>query len=94
VYIIPMTDEAAAKAFDISHRLRSHGYSVEQEFGGGSLKSRMRKANRSGARFAVIIGENELAKGEVIVKQMDTSEQTSVPVGRIIDALDERLSQL
>lgn len=88
VYIIDMTPEAASRAFELAHRLRARGYVVEKCFEGGSLKSRMRKAGRSGARFTMMIGEDEIERGAVTLKDMESGEQKSVPFGEIADALE------
>lgn len=92
VYMIPMTEDAGLKTFEMAHRLRSHGYSVERSFENASLKSMMRKANKSGARFALIIGEEEMKQGAATLRNMETSEQKSAPFSRITDILDEEFT--
>jgi len=46
---------------------------------GGSFKSQMRQADKSGARFCCVLGPDELATGMVVLKEMDTGEQVSLP---------------
>jgi histidyl-tRNA synthetase len=58
--------------------LRAAGVSVQMHAGGGSFKSQFKKADGSGARFALVFGGDELARGEVAVKPLrDGAEQTS-----------------
>jgi histidyl-tRNA synthetase len=69
-YIVHAGMGAAAYASQIAETLRDAGLSVTQHAGGGSFKSQMKKADGSGARFAVVIGENEVTAGTVAVKPM------------------------
>jgi histidyl-tRNA synthetase len=69
-YIVHAGVGAAAFASQIAETLRDAGLSVTQHAGGGSFKSQMKKADGSGARFALVIGENEVTAGTVAVKPM------------------------
>jgi histidyl-tRNA synthetase len=61
--------------------------------GGGSFKSQMKKADRSGARYAVILGENEVAKGTAGVKPLRADEpQTEVAQDELADILATSLA--
>ena len=62
--------------------LRAAGVGVLMHAGGGSMKSQFKKADASGARFALIFGDDELARGEVAVKPLRDggAEQRSVPL--------------
>lgn len=68
VFVIDLVDGSHAR--DLSHLLRRAGIAVDRRFGGGSLKAQMRSADRSGARFAVLIGDDELADGTVTFRPM------------------------
>jgi len=50
---------------------------------GRSLKSQMKHANRLGARFAVIVGEEELARGQVVLRDLDHSEQWAIQLEEV-----------
>jgi histidyl-tRNA synthetase len=69
-YLVHQGAGTLESAFLLADALRAAGYSVVQHAGGGSFKSQMRKADASGARLAVILGEDELAAGEVTVKPL------------------------
>ncbi|MFC4258913.1 histidine--tRNA ligase [Marinobacter lacisalsi] len=81
VYVTAMGEKAAIEAFRVSEVLRSAlpGRTVVTHCGGGSFKSQMKKADRSGARVAVIIGENEVNEGTVGLKYLrEDREQEQV----------------
>jgi histidyl-tRNA synthetase len=71
-YIVPLGDTAEATALALAEQLRDHvaGLRVLTHCGGGSLKAAMKKADKSGAAVALIIGEQELAAGQVLVKPL------------------------
>lgn len=70
LYLVNVGELAEAKAFNIAETLRSAGLSVVLHAGGGSFKSQMKKADRSGARYAAILGEDEMAAGEISLKPL------------------------
>ena len=69
-YVLSWGEGALESAFRLAQDLRAGGLRVVLHAGGGSLKSQMRKADASGARFALIVGEDELRAGEVSVKAL------------------------
>ena len=70
VYLIHQGDAAADLGIRVAESLRDTGLDVMYHCGGGSFKSQMKRADHSGAPLAVIIGDDEVAKGEVTVKAM------------------------
>ena len=70
VYLIHQGDAAADLALRVAESLRDTGLNVVYHCGGGSFKSQMKRADHSGAPLAVIIGDDEVAQGEVTVKAM------------------------
>jgi histidyl-tRNA synthetase len=70
VYLIHQGEDAADLAIRVAESLRDTGLDVIYHCGGGSFKSQMKRADVSGAPLAVIIGEDEVAKGEVTVKTL------------------------
>ena len=73
------------------HRLRRAGLSADADFLARSTKAQFREANRSGARFSLILGEDELSQRRFSVKDMRQSVQDEVAFERIIDYLQERI---
>jgi histidyl-tRNA synthetase len=79
-YVLQQGEGGFAHAFVLADELRAAGYRIVQHAGGGSLKSQMKKADASGAWLALIVGEEELARGEVSVKPLRRNEpQVRVP---------------
>ena len=87
VFIAFMGDKAKAFALTLMHELRLRGVAVEMDVMGRNFKNQFKFANRVGAAKTVIIGENELAEGMLQIKDMESGEQTSVPIDSIIEEL-------
>jgi len=92
VYMVYMGEEAAAKGFLIAGRLRAKGIKVESPYTSGKMKTQMGKAGKSGAKLAVIIGENELANGVAIVKNLQEEKQSEFPLKNLIAMIEKELS--
>ena len=78
VYLMGMNDEIIKKNFALADMLRGSGFSVESNYEVKSMGSLFKTANRKRAKFAIIVGEDEIAKKEVAVKNLKTQEQTLV----------------
>lgn len=87
LFIIPLGDEAMPKALQLATDLRSAGKIVEIAFGDRSLKSAMKAADKSGARNVVVLGDEEIARQSVELKNMNTGISVSVTIESIINAL-------
>lgn len=80
MYIAPLGGKAVASALILAVQARSEGISAVIDYSGKPLKKQLAAAHKSRAKLAVIIGDEELAKDEVIVRDMENSGQTSVTV--------------
>lgn len=92
LYVIALGAEAQRKAFSLIHALRSSGFVVEQSFGDRGLKGSMKAADKSGARFSVVIGDAELSSGSAELKNMATGEAISVTLSALATTLAEKSS--
>jgi histidyl-tRNA synthetase len=95
VFIAALGSGTLERAFALAEELRDKidGIQVEMNLGGGSFKSQMKKADKSGAEFALILGEQELADEEIGIKPMrSTEEQSSVALDALAATLAEKLS--
>ena len=70
VYLVNVGELAEKQAFTAAEGLRNLGYSVVLNAGGGSFKSQMKRADRSGAKYAAILGDDEVAAGEISLKPL------------------------
>lgn len=94
LYITAMGD-VQARTLALAERLRDAlpGVGIQCHCGGGGFKSQMKKADRSGARFALIIGEDEVAEGKVTVKPLrEQTEQLQLSEADVADWLAARLA--
>jgi histidyl-tRNA synthetase len=82
-YVVWVGERARDWVFPLVHRLRQKGLSVEMEGEGRSLKSQMRRADKIKAASVLIIGDDELAKGKVVLRNMASKEQDEIDLDRI-----------
>ena len=87
--LVPMGEAAEAAAQRILAELRRAGIATDMLFK-GNMKKRMAKAAATGARFAVIIGDDELARGQAGLKDLGSGEQQDVALDRLVEALRGR----
>ena len=71
----------------------SNGFTTEINVEGNSMGSMFKKAEKRGAKFAVIVGENEVSTNTVNIKNMDTKEQVTIALNDIVRFLDMNLSE-
>ena len=88
LFIIPMGETAKALALKAAADLRAQGFKVELAFGDRALKTAMKAADKSGARFSLVIGEEEIASGVVEIKEMLTGATNSVRLDSLASALN------
>lgn len=78
LFIAAMGEDAQGEAFRLMSALQRLGLAVEMDYEGKSLKSQMRRSDKLKARYTLIIGGDELAKGSALLKQMATGHQVEV----------------
>ena len=88
VALIPIGDDAVARSLPLAEELRASGLRIDLGYS-GNLNRRMKRANRLNAAAAVLIGEDELARGAAMLRDMDGGDQVEVPLSE----LSERLSK-
>jgi histidyl-tRNA synthetase len=87
VALVPIGEEAETFMLRLAEELRNRGLAVDLGYS-GNLQRRMRRADRIGARAAVLLGDDELARGAATVRDLDSGEQSEVP----LDVLATRLT--
>ncbi|MFE3641756.1 histidine--tRNA ligase [Streptomyces sp. NPDC059169] len=92
VFAVPLGEEARRVLFGLVTELRKAGVAADFSFGGKGLKGAMKNANRSGARYAVVAGERDLAEGVVQLKDMQSGEQSAVALTGLVAEIRSRLS--
>jgi histidyl-tRNA synthetase len=95
VYIVAVGAGTQRRAFGLAEELRDKvdGIRVELNLGGGSFKSQMKRADKSGANWALVLGEQELSEDRIGLKPLRSSdEQESIPLAGLAEVLRQRLS--
>ncbi len=90
VFLMPLAKAALDPALRLQRELRQAGLRAMLDPEGRSFKSRMKQADKLGARFVAILGDDEAARGVWTVRDMARSEQEDVPAERILDHLKEK----
>jgi histidyl-tRNA synthetase len=80
LYIAPMGQNALIKALAITAKLRSKGVSADCDHMGRSLKAQMKYANKTGFRYTVVLGDDEITRGEAKIKNMAEGSEEVVPL--------------
>jgi histidyl-tRNA synthetase len=93
IYIVSDGDGTTALGFRLAAQLREHGFSVIQNFGGGSFKAQFKRADTSGSALTLVIGENEVKQQQVVVKSMALKTQEVVELGNIVDKIKQLISR-
>jgi len=87
LFIIPLGDAAKEMAMKIAHHLRNANKSVEIAFGDRALKGAMKGADKSGARYVIVLGDSEISSATVELKEMKTGATSSVKIDSLISAI-------
>jgi histidyl-tRNA synthetase len=87
VFLVTLGEGARLPGLKLLNDLRQAGIAADTDYLGRSMKAQMRAANRAGAQRVLILGEDEVARGEVTVKDMETGAQETVPLAEVVQRL-------
>ena len=87
VYLVPLGDAARALCVVLAGELRAAGVRVDLAYGSRGLKGAMKGADRSGARFAVVLGDRDIQAGQAQVKDLAGGDQSAYPLDSLVAAL-------
>jgi histidyl-tRNA synthetase len=91
VFLIPVGPESVARVVGLAGEIRSAGINADIAYDGRSIKAAMKNADRSGAKFAVIIGEDEMANSTAVIKNLVDGSQESLAIESVISVLLDRI---
>ncbi|WP_455544557.1 histidine--tRNA ligase [Intestinibacter sp.] len=91
IYIATMGDEAKTKSFKLIKDLRANHISADNDHLDKSIKAQFKYSDKINAKYTVVIGDNELANDTATLKNMQTSEQTTIKLSELVDELKKRL---
>ena len=83
-YVVALGEAAQSEGFELLNNLRKAGLSAAMDFAGRSMKAQMKQANKLGARYALILGDDEIAEGVVMLRSMSDSQQEKVALAEVI----------
>ena len=86
IAIVPLGEAGEAMALKLAQSLRRAGFSIDLGYS-GNIKRRLQRADKIKARAAVILGDNELARQVAALRDLDTGEQTEIPLAALADRL-------
>jgi histidyl-tRNA synthetase len=92
VYMAAFGTQAAEVGFVLLDQLRRDGIAADMDFRASSLKAHLRQADRLGALYAILLGEDEAAKGSVTIRNMHTKEQEEISFSALPSVLLSRLT--
>ncbi|NLG86461.1 MAG: histidine--tRNA ligase [Firmicutes bacterium] len=87
VYVAALTNADNKDAFALLTILRRAGIAADKDYRQASLRAQLKAANRSGAKWTVIVGGEEKKRGAVVIRDMETGEQTEVPQDQLVSIL-------
>ena len=91
IYVMPIGEQAKSMALSVASNLRLSGYRTDMCYEDVKLGNMFKRAERKGAQFAIIIGEDEVAKEEVVIKNLKTTVQNSCPVDELIEVISQEM---
>ncbi len=94
IYVIPVGEEVLDDVFNITEEIRGLGFKTDNPLASTKLGSAFKKAEKRGAKFALIIGENELENGVAQLKNLATKEQKEIDLNDLANELDEAFEAL
>jgi len=92
IYIAALGEESQALAFEWNCALCLEGIMAEMEFDNKSLKSQMKRADRLGAKHVLIVGDKEIKEGFVVLRDMKTKDQVSIPIDTVLEDIKSKFS--
>jgi len=92
IFIAALGEKSRSLAFEWNCALCLEGVKTEMEFDDKSLKSQMKRAHRLGAKHVLIVGDNEIKEGNVILRDMKTKDQVSIPIEDVVENIKLKLN--
>ncbi|MFB4166575.1 histidine--tRNA ligase [Virgibacillus sp. JSM 102003] len=90
-FIVAVGDEAEKEAVRLLHELRRSGIQADKDYQGRKMKAQFKAADRFKAKYVLILGEDEIERKIVNVKELDTGEQLEVPIEQLVEKMHEKL---
>ena len=93
IYVMPLGEAAKTMSQQVASELRLSGYRTDICFEDVKLGNMFKRAERKGAKFAIIIGEDEVSKQQVVIKNLETTEQKSCELEKLIETISTEMGE-
>jgi histidyl-tRNA synthetase len=94
LFVAALGEETVKEAYRIINQLHLQGIRAELDYEGKSLKSQMRRADKLKARYVLILGEEELKKGNVVLRNMETKSQEELPIKDLLNVIIDKVKRV
>ena len=94
LFIATLGENALLKASALCRLLRDEGYKVQTDICGRGLKAQMKYADKIGAKFTLVLGDNEVESGKAVLKNMSNSAEKEIALGEIAEELGEEIRKI
>jgi histidyl-tRNA synthetase len=94
LFIATLGENAILKASALCRELRDEGYKVQTDICGRGLKAQMKYADKIGAKFTLVLGDNEAESGKATLKNMSNSAEKEIALAEIVEELGEELRKI
>lgn len=91
-YVVAMGEKAEKEAVRLVHELRKNGIQVDKDYQKRKMKAQLKSADRLQAKHVLILGDEELDRKAILLKEMATGEQSELPISELITTLNAKLS--
>ena len=91
LFVAALGSKAQAFSYALVNKFRTRGVRTEVDYENRPLKAQMKKADRLGARYVLMMGDEEMDKGEALLRNMDTKEQKSIPMGDLLKRIKKEM---
>jgi histidyl-tRNA synthetase len=89
VYFVALGEAAEERVVSLLNEARAKGIAAEKHYAGRNMKAQLKSADRLGARYAAILGDDELVRGEIVLKSLATGEQETVALSALLERLQQ-----
>lgn len=91
VFLVQIGEEAKKKSLDLIEKFRQANIKIGEALGRGSLKAQLRLADKTKADMALLFGQREVFEGSIIIRDMKSGSQETVPLGKVVEEVKKRL---
>jgi histidyl-tRNA synthetase len=91
LFVAALGEEGVEEACRLVNQLHLQGIRAELDYERRSLKSQMRRANKLNARYALILGEEELKRGKAVLRDMEGKSQEEIPMSDLLNSLKSKI---